>query len=306
MQHAMKPSPVEALLKPRSIAFVGISAKGGAGAKMLQSAKSAGFTGPIWPVNPTTPAIAGVPCITSIESLPEVPDCLVVAVPAEAVLEVIEKAAKRGIKSALVVSEGFADDASEAGRERQSKLVALARSAGMVLAGPNCMGIASFHYRLAATMADIPDGVIAGGVSLVSQSGGLLNAVAELSTNRGIGLNYLISSGNGAVLEIADYIDFLADDPATTVIACVMEGAKDGRRLRASIERASRKKPVIVLKLGRSEFGQAGDAGPHRHARRQARGVLGLVPAERRRAGRLHRRAGRDGGAVRSGTAAQG
>jgi acetyltransferase len=127
----------------------------------------------------------------------------------------------------------------------------------MAVAGPNCMGIATFHYRYAATMADIPRGALAGGISLVSQSGGLLNAVAELSTNRGIGLNYLVSIGNQAVVDMADYIDFMAEDEATSVIALIMEGAKDGRRFRAAVERAARIKPVVVLKLGRSVFGQA-------------------------------------------------
>ena len=77
----------------------------------------------------------------------------------------------------------------------------------MALAGPNCMGIASLHYGFAATMADIPAQAVSGGISLVSQSGGLLNAFAELTGNRGIGVNYLVSSGNEAGLEMADYID---------------------------------------------------------------------------------------------------
>jgi acetyltransferase len=126
----------------------------------------------------------------------------------------------------------------------------------MALAGPNCMGIASLHYGFAATMADIPAQATSGGISLVSQSGGLLNSFAELTCNRGIGVNYLVSSGNEAGLETADYIAHLADDPATKVIACIMEGAKDGRRFRAAVEKAARNKPMVVLKLGRSEFGQ--------------------------------------------------
>ena len=181
---------------------------------------------------------------------------MVISVPADAVLDVIGEAAAAGIRAAFVVSEGFADAATDEGRERQARLVALARAANMALAGPNCMGLASLHYRFAATMADIPAQAEAGGISLVSQSGGLLNSFAELTANRGIGVNYLVSSGNEAVLEMADYIDYLADDPATKVIACIMEGAKNGRRFRAAVERAARKKPMVVLKLGRSEFGQ--------------------------------------------------
>jgi acetyltransferase len=105
-------------------------------------------------------------------------------------------------------------------------------------------------------MADIPMQAVSGGISLVSQSGGLLNSFAELTCNRGIGVNYLVSSGNEAGLEMADYIAYLADDPATQVIACIMEGAKHGRRFRAAVELAARRKPMVVLKLGRSDFGQ--------------------------------------------------
>jgi acetyltransferase len=257
MHDGAKSLKIEALLRPRSIAFVGVSARGGSGAKMLESAQMSGFAGPIWPVNPNYAEIAGRPCFKSLQAVPGVPDCLIVAVPAEAVVGVLEEAASLGVPSALVVSEGFADAANDQGRARQEALVALAGRSNMAVAGPNCMGVASLHYRYAATMADIPRDAVAGGISLVSQSGGLLNAVAELATNRGIGLNYLISMGNQAVVDLADYIDFLVQDSATSVIALIMEGAKDGRRLQAAITRAAPKKPIVVLKLGRSIVGQA-------------------------------------------------
>jgi len=254
--HQAMPPPIEALLRPRSIALVGVSAKGGAGANILRSGERFGLVVPTWPVNPNATEIAGQRCYASLRDLPQTPDCVVVAVPAGAVLDVVREAAALGVRGVYVVSEGFADAANDEGRERQAKLVALARSASIALAGPNCMGIASLHYRFAATMADIPSVAVVGGVSLVSQSGGLLNSFAELVSNRGIGVNYLISSGNEAVLEMADYIEFLADDPATRVITCIMEGAKNGRRFRAAVERAARRKPLVVLKLGRSAFGQ--------------------------------------------------
>jgi acetate---CoA ligase (ADP-forming) len=249
-------SPITSLLRPRSIALVGVSTRGGAGANILKSGQRFGFTVPVWPVNPNCDEINGHRCYKSLRDLPATPDCVVIAVPAEVVLDVFDEAASAGIRAAFVVSEGFADAATDEGRARQTRLVTLARAKGMALAGPNCMGLASLSYRFAATMADIPAQAEAGGISLVSQSGGLINACAELAANRGIGLNYLISSGNEALLEMADYVDHLADDPATKVIACIMEGAKDGRRFRAAVECATRKKPMVVLKLGRSEFGQ--------------------------------------------------
>src|SRR5262245_13853996 len=249
-------SPVELLLKPRSIALVGVSAKGGAGANILKSGARFGYAVPTWPVNPNYEEIGGQRCYKSLAELPGVPDCVMIAVPADAVLDVVAQAASAGVHGVYVVSEGFADAATDEGRERQARLIALARTHNVALAGPNCMGIASLHYRFAATMADIPSEAVAGGISLVSQSGGPMNSFAEVTTNRGIGVNYLISSGNEAALEMADYIDVLADDPATRVIACIMEGTKDGRRFREAVERAARKKPMVVLKLGRRAFGQ--------------------------------------------------
>src|SRR4051794_22015472 len=256
MQQSHSQLPVASLLKPRAIALVGVSAKGGAGANILKSGARFGFGVPTWPVNPNADEIAGQRCYKSLRELPDKPDCVVIAVPADAVIDVVRDTAAAGIRAAYIVSEGFADAATDEGRARQARLATLARAENIALAGPNCMGLASLGYRFAATMADIPNTATSGGISLVSQSGGLLNSFAELTSNRGIGVNYLVSSGNEAVLDMADYIEFLADDPATKVIACIMEGAKDGRRFRAAIERAARKKPMVVLKLGRSAFGQ--------------------------------------------------
>ncbi len=252
----MPSSAVAALLRPRAIALVGVSPKGGAGARILESNARFARAVPTWPVNPNYAEIAGQPCHRALAALPQRPDCVVISVPADAVLGVVEEAIAAGIAGAFIISEGFADAANEAGRALQARLVELTRAAGMAVAGPNCMGIASLQHRFAATMADVPAHAAAGGISLVSQSGGLLNSFAELTANRGIGINYLISSGNEAGLEMADYIDYLADDPATSVIACIMEGAKDGRRFRAAVEAAARRKPMVVLKLGRSAFGQ--------------------------------------------------
>lgn len=250
-------SRLNTLLRPNSLAFVGVSTRGGSGSKMLRSAQKSGFPGPLWLVHPSAQEIAGLPCFPSFAALPSAPDCVVVSVPAPAVLGVLEQAAAAGTTSALVVSEGFSDAGDESGRERQRELAAFARRTGMAIAGPNCMGVASFVYQFAATMADIPERSSPGGVSLVSQSGGLLNAVAELCANRGVGLNYLISIGNQAVVDLADYIEFLIDDSATRVIAVIMEGITDGPRFRAALNRAAGRKPLAILKLGRSAFGQA-------------------------------------------------
>src|SRR5258705_441285 len=143
MHQSLPPPPVEALLKPRAIALVGVSPKGGAGANILKSGQRFGFAVPTWPVNPNYDEIAGHRCYKSLRELPQPPDCVVVSVPADAVLDVVGEAAAAGIRGVFVVSEGFADAANDEGRARQARLVALARSANKAVAGPNCLGIAS-------------------------------------------------------------------------------------------------------------------------------------------------------------------
>ncbi|MCH7710003.1 MAG: acetate--CoA ligase family protein [Proteobacteria bacterium] len=247
---------LSALLNPASIAVVGASPKGGPGLRILRNTAAMGFAGPLHAVNPNYPEIEGHECFPALGALPAPPDCVVIAVPAKAVTGVLEEAGGLGVGAALVVSEGFADAGSEEGRALQSKLAQVARAHGIAVAGPNCMGITSLVHGFANTFSDVAKGTAPGGISVVSQSGGLLNATAELGNNRNAGFNYLISGGNEAVVDTADYIDYLADDEGTRVIACILEGIVDGGRFRAAIERAARLKPVVVLKLGRSERGQ--------------------------------------------------
>jgi acyl-CoA synthetase (NDP forming) len=248
---------LERLLRPRSITIVGASPRSRIGRSVIQNSRKIGLPGAILPVNPNYQEVEGLPCYKSLRALPEIPDCLVILTPAAGVLPVLEEAGEIGIRAAVVVASGFGDARTEEGAERQRRLRELADRFDIAIAGPNCLGLSSFVHRFANTYTDLPPDPRAGGVSIISQSGGLLNAATTYVHDRGGGLNYLISGGNHAVVGISDYIDFLADDPATKVIACIMEGIADGRRFRAAIERASRIKPIVVLKLGRSEAGKS-------------------------------------------------
>ena len=253
----MDKSALDALLIPRSAAVVGASPRPNVGGRMLRNMIRCGFAGPLYPVNPGYTEVDGAACYPDIDALPEIPDCIAIAVPFGKVFEPLEAAAKRGIKAAVVVAEGFADAATDEGRARQARLTAIAREYGMAISGPNSMGLVGLKAGLGAAFTNLPDGLAAGGVSLVSQSGGLLNATVELGHNRTIGFNYLLSGGNEAVVTSADYIDWLAIDPGTSVIMNILEGARDGRRYRAAIARAVTKKPVVLLKLGRTDAGRA-------------------------------------------------
>ncbi|MCZ6448485.1 MAG: acetate--CoA ligase family protein [Alphaproteobacteria bacterium] len=253
----MDRAALDALLKPRSVAVVGASDRGNVGGRIYRNMLASGFQGPVWPVNPKYRTVAGVRCWPAIAALPETPDCVALAVPYANVFEPLEAAAARGVPSAVVVADGFADHNTKAGRARQARLQHLAAGRGMAINGPNCMGIVGLHHPLATAFTNLPKGLIKGGVSVVSQSGGLINATMELGINRGLGFNYLISGGNEAVVTSADYISWLADDPDTYVIVNIVEGVRDGRAYRDALARAAAKKPVVVLKLGRTDAGRA-------------------------------------------------
>ena len=247
---------LDRLLKPRSVAVIGASDRPNVGGRIYRNMLASGFAGPVWPVNPNYQTVGGARCWPDVESLPDTPDCVAIAVPCNAVFEPFEAAVRRGVAAAVVVAEGFADHNSTAGRARQRKLRHLAEMSGMAVNGPNCMGIVGLKHPLATAFTNMPAGLRKGGVSVVSQSGGLLNATMELGINRGLGFNYLISAGNEAVVTGADYIAWLADDPGTSVIVNIIEGVRDGRAYRGALAAAVAKKPVVVLKLGRSDAGR--------------------------------------------------
>jgi acetyltransferase len=244
------------LLDPRSLAVVGPNDKGNVGARTLRNAIALGFPGKLYPVNPNYESIEGLTCYPSLAALPEVPDAVAISVPIKGALPVLGEAEAAKIPAVVFFSEGFSDAGTPIGMDRHRDLLAIAARSGMAISGPNSMGIFSLQRRYAATFVNFPAGLRTGGISVMSQSGGLINALLELGRNRGLGFNYLISAGNEAVVNAADYLEWLAEDPDTKVIVACIEGIKDGGRFRAALERATRVKPVVVLKLGRTQEGQ--------------------------------------------------
>jgi acyl-CoA synthetase (NDP forming) len=244
------------LLDPRSLAIIGPNDKGNVGARTLKNTMDLGFTGRLYPVNPNYGEIAGLKCYPSLAALPEVPDAIVISVPIKGALQVLAEAEQAKVPAVVFFSEGFSDAGTDVGMERHRELMTIAQRSGMAISGPNSMGIFSLQRRYAATFVNFPAALKTGGISVMSQSGGLINALLELGRNRDLGFNYLISAGNEAVINAADYLDWLTDDPATKVIVACIEGVKDGKRFRAALERATKIKPVVILKLGRTQEGQ--------------------------------------------------
>ncbi|HEV8533104.1 MAG TPA: acetate--CoA ligase family protein [Methylomirabilota bacterium] len=240
------------LLRPRSVAVLGASDRPSPGRMVIESLDRIGFTGPIYPVNPKYETLFGRTCYPSIADLPEAVDVLALCVNHTRVLEHIRPAARRGVRAAIIFDGGFAERGDE-GRRRQEELVAICREAGIALCGPNCMGVVSPHARSLVYIQTLADPtLLAGNVGLISQSGSL--CIGLLADCRRFGFSHVISSGNEAVLTAVDYLEYLIDDPATKVIALFLETVRQPDRFVAALDRAADQgKPVVVLKVGRSE-----------------------------------------------------
>jgi acetate---CoA ligase (ADP-forming) len=261
---------LEPLFQPRSIAVVGASEKPTIGRRLIASLDRIGFTGAIFPVNPNYPTVLGHRCYASIADLPEAPDVAVFCVGHERVLEPLAAAAERGAKSAVIYDGGFAER-GDGGRRRQTRIEGICRDGGIALCGPNCMGVLSPHHCSTTYLQELRDPAgLAGNVGIVSQSGAF--CISLLNDVRRFGFSHVVSSGNEAVLAAADYLKYLVDDPHTKVIGGFIETVRYPDRFVAALDRAAAQgKPVVVLKVGRTERtrhavtthtgGSAGDPG---------------------------------------------
>lgn len=253
-------APVERLFGARHLAVVGASADPDKiGGRPLRYLDRAGFDGVVHPVNPRYDEVMGRPCAPSVAAIDGEVDLAIVAVPARAVEAAIDDCAAAGVPYAIVFSSGFAEVGAE-GRARQDALVERARAGGVRLLGPNSLGIASSPNGLMASFATLFDRhetLLEGRVGFLSQSGALGVFIYALAQDQGLGFSRFVSIGNEADLDVADFLAFLANDPATSAIGGYLEGIDDGGRFLAAAERArAAGKPMSFLKVGRSDAGR--------------------------------------------------
>jgi acetyltransferase len=241
-------------MAPRSIAVVGASQREVRANRVIRTLQTLGYEGQIFPVNPRYTEVLGLRCYPDLGSTPSPADCAVVAIPAAGVPALLTAAARSGVRSAVVLASGFAES-GEHGRRMQAELEQLADTNQLLICGPNCFGILNIRDRAASFIGSLPSPLLAGSVALISQSGGLTNIIVPpLMDGRGIGFSYVVSCGNQAGVTIEEYIKYFVDDDATDVIAVFVEGFKRPRELLAVAERAaSLRKPIVMLKIGRSE-----------------------------------------------------
>ena len=238
------------LLRPRSIAVVGASDKPGAGSIVLENLARLGFRGEVYPVNPRHAALAGHRCYDSLQAVPGDVDCVAILLSSEQVLPTLREAAAIGARAAWVLASGFAESGGR-GVALEREMAAFAAAHRMALCGPNSVGVVNLRDRSATYSVALPAAIAPGAVGAVLQSGAVCMGIAN--ANRGIGFSTLISSGNEAVVDNADYISYLVDDPETRVIVAFVEGFKHPAAFVRAAGRAQEAgKPLLVVKVGRS------------------------------------------------------
>lgn len=240
---------LDALFAPRSIALIGASNHAhSVGAVIARNLAAGGFAGPILPVNPHERAIGSVLCHASVADLPITVDLAVIATPAPTVPGIIAELGARGTRAAVVISAGFsAQDGS-----RQALLDA-AKPHCLRIVGPNCLGFLSPGLGINASFAQ--GAPKAGGIALIAQSGAVAAAAIDWAHGRGVGFSHVISIGDAADVDVGDLLDYLALDAATKGIVVYIESITDARKFMSAGRIASRAKPVVVIKAGRSQAG---------------------------------------------------
>jgi acetyltransferase len=239
--------------EPRGVAVIGASrdpAK--VGGSVLANLLAAGFPGPVVPVNSRAESVQGLPAVASILAVEQPIDLAVVTVPAAQVLSVLKDCVAKGIGAAVVISAGFRETGDE-GSARETELRDWLRGQPLRVLGPNCLGWIRPAQRLNVTFA--PGMPLGGGVAFLSHSGALAVAILDWSRARRLGFSLFASLGNQADLTETDLLAAVADDPATRVIAAYLEGVADGRRFFETLRATAARKPVVVLKAGRSAAG---------------------------------------------------
>jgi acyl-CoA synthetase (NDP forming) len=243
------------LFKPRSVAFVGATETMNKwGFIIFNNLISGGYEGSLYPVNPGRDSVLGHKAYPTVRDIPGEVDMAVFTVPARSVVEAMDDCLAKGVKAGMVISAGFGEMGGEH-EDLEAELVRKARAGEMALAGPNGAGVCCPSAKLFAWMPSFYPP--SGHVGVISQSGNVLGMLIGHLLKCGFGVSKGVSSGNEAALRTEDYFEYLAGDPDTGVILSYQEGITDGRRFLERARSASSKKPVVILKGGRTDSGFA-------------------------------------------------
>lgn len=246
-EHHAEARSVARMLTPKSVAVIGAGRRPGTvGYEIFRRIIDTPFAGPVYPVNPAAGHVAGVLAYPSVLDVPGDVDLAVVATPADSIPGIIRQCAKKGVHALVVLSSGFADTGDE-GRARQDAVVALARSHGMRLVGPACMGIMNTDPAVSLNGTLVPRLPPRGKVGFFAQSGALSGDLLTRAMARGIGVSVLVSAGNRADISGNDLLQYWLDDPATDVVLLYLETFGNPRKFARLARAVSRRKPVVAV-----------------------------------------------------------
>jgi acyl-CoA synthetase (NDP forming) len=250
---------IHAMLHPRNIVLVGATDKPGNYAERIwNNLVKYEYEGGLFPVNAKRETIWGVPCYKDFASLPEKPDHVLVLVPARFAVQVIRDAAAAGARSATIVTSGFSELQDEDSQRLAVELKEVVRETGLAVTGPNCLGNLSAGEKLFTNIDDRIVTMEAGPVAIAGQSGAIVMAIRQALEDRGVGVGYMVTTGNETGLETPDLMAYFAADPSIRVIVVYLEGVRNTKVFREACKAArAAGKPVIALKLGASEGGRA-------------------------------------------------
>jgi acetate---CoA ligase (ADP-forming) len=253
----IQPASIKKLLSPRSIAIVGVSATpGSAGNTILKNLKRFNYNGEIHLVNKKRAEIEGQPCVSSIDDLPKGIDTVVLCVPYTAVVDSVKACARRKAGSVMIFAAGFAE-VGEEGKLAQAQITEIGQKNGMMIAGPNCMGLTNFVNNVPLTFAPgLKKTEVKNNSSLciLAQSGGMMSNLREIAQARGISLTHAISTGNEAIAGVEDYLAYLVEDEPTKVIAMYVEHIRRPKLfLELSVQAREKGKTIVLLHPGKSE-----------------------------------------------------
>ena len=249
---------LDAMVRPRSVAIVGASDDPTRiGGRPIAYMRSQGFAGTILPVNPNRPVVQGLPAFASVGALTEVPDVAIVAVPGEGAVQAVADLGAKGCPAAIVFTAGFAE-VDEAGAAMQERLVAAARQHGMRILGPNCLGLfnaAVGFYPMFSTSFE-QGWPLPGNIGIASQSGAYGTHLFATARARGLGTPVCVTTGNESDVSLGEVIGWMAQADEVEVICAYAEGIRESARFTAALDLARRnRKPVVMMKVGRSELG---------------------------------------------------
>lgn len=249
-------SSLDPILRPRSVAVVGASRQPNTiGWQILDNLLKHGFTGPVYPVNPKAAAIHSIPAFPSVRDLPVPVDLAVIVVPKQLVQGVANECVERGVRGLVVISAGFRE-VGPAGEERERELTALVRANGVRMVGPNCLGVINTDPAIQLNATFAPSMPPPGPVAFISQSGAMGLSVLDYAESLGIGISMFVSSGNKADVSGNDLLQYWKDDPNTRVILMYLESFGNPSRFVEIARTITPKKPICVVKSGRTGAGQ--------------------------------------------------